>query len=179
MPSHSQDLQAFYASYLAPRSPSRRKLCVRITPVGKQDQSSDSQPAAVADTAQPAVQHVQHEYGVLHVGGEHAHHSKQRQPHAEPTCANGTADVNEAAAGAVAAGGGDGAPRSKRVRRSDDNSVPGQSDASASLSTMQVAPVQEVQDVNTFKASAAQYGVYQTVQPQLAEDSRLQGSLQK
>jgi hypothetical protein len=115
---------------------------------------------------------VQHEYGVLHPGGERVKHSKQAQPQSGP-CADGAPDKFRAAAGAAVAGDDAGAPKSKRVRRSDNSSAPGRPDANASLSAWQVAGVQQVQDVKAFKASAAQYGVYMTVQPQLAQDSCL------
>jgi hypothetical protein len=146
---------------------------VHVIPARKHDQPA-SQPAADGAQRESQLygQHVQHEYGLLHPGGEHAQHSKQRQPRAGP-CANGTPNVHKAAAGAVATGDEDGAPNSKRVRRSGDSSVPGQSDVRASLSAMQVAAVQQVQDAKAFKACAAQYGVYTTVQPQLAQDSCL------
>lgn len=142
-----QELQSFYATYLAPSSPGRRKLCVQVIPAHKPPPSAGGvEGGAQPEEAAPPEDHVQHEFGVVHPGGEH---------HAKPS----TASRKE-----------DGRPETKRARRQqqqqqqEDDSQPQQSVPKS----VQVARVQAVSDVKAFAAAAEHYGVYQTVQPQLA-----------
>lgn len=100
-------------------------------------------------------EHVQHEFGVLHPGGEHKAHAVRASNPEAPTA---VADMAAPAAAEAST------PKAKRARKQQD------SPAQQSTASVQVAPVQAVTDVKAFVASAARYGVYCTVQPQLLDD---------
>jgi hypothetical protein len=136
VPFDLQELQSFYATYLAPSSPSRRKLCVQVIPAHKPPPGGGG-----GEGGEAPQDHVQHEFGVVHPGGEH---------HAKPTRKED----------------GGAPPDSKRARRQQQQ--PQQEEQDGGRGSVQVARVQAVSDVKAFAAGAEHYGVYQTVQPQLA-----------
>lgn len=108
----------------------------------------------MAPKQQHVQEHVTHEFGVLHPGGEHTQHALRASKGEVPAAA---ADMAAPAAEASM-------PEAKRARKQKS------SPAQQSSDSVQVAPAQAVTDVKAFVASAARFGVYHTVQPQL-EDS--------
>jgi len=171
-----QELQGFFATYLSPASPTRRKLCVRVVPTRKQQPAAGSTEAlgSSQQQQQPPQEHVQHEFGVLHPQGEHLQHGKQHQQQQDgqqvslPEADEGHQPPAAAAGTAEAAPSGD-TPKSKRVRRQQEDQQQEGPGGETGLKSVQRAPVQVVKDVNAFKAQAARFDPYRTVEPELVQ----------
>lgn len=160
-----QELQAFYATHLAPSSSSRRKLCVHVVPTSSKGSKAATATGSAALGApgggeqQQPQEHVQHEFGVLHPHGQHTQHGRQ---------GGGEGDNNQEAAAAAHSGD---TPKSKRMRRhqQQEEQQPLTAAAEEGVGAHQVAPVELVPDINAFRASAKRFDAYSSVQPELTQ----------